>query len=123
MIGKLIPERLIETRKKLGITKTEASAKLDMSKMGYGRYENGQREPSPQTIEFMSYRLGTTPEYLTGISDDPRPDYFLVSQKTDPELYELITLLQDSDSTILKRLTFYYKKISSETTGSGNGGL
>ena len=33
-----IPERLIELRTELGITRAEAASRLNMSAMGYGRY-------------------------------------------------------------------------------------
>ena len=42
-------ERIIQIREQLGMNKAEAARKLNMSAMGYGRYENGQREPSFQT--------------------------------------------------------------------------
>ena len=38
-------ERLISVRKSLGLNKAEAAKKLNMSAMGYGRYESGQRSP------------------------------------------------------------------------------
>ena len=41
----LIPERLINSRKLLGLNKAEAARLLNLSKMGYGRYESGERIP------------------------------------------------------------------------------
>ena len=35
-------ERLKKIRESLGINKAEAARRLNMSAMGYGRYENGQ---------------------------------------------------------------------------------
>ena len=42
----LIPERLIKSRKLLGLNKAEAARLLNLSKMGYDRYESGERSPS-----------------------------------------------------------------------------
>ena len=110
MIKIFMPERLIAVRKSLGINKAEAARRLDLSKMGYGRYESGQRTPSPQTIEFMAQRLGTTVDYLTGISDDPAPDYYIVS-KSEEELFTLITKVRYTDASTLKRLLHYYEEL------------
>ena len=53
------PDRLIKIRTELGITKSEAARQLNMSAMGYGRYENGDRTPSYQTISFIAQKFGT----------------------------------------------------------------
>lgn len=37
------PERLISLRQSLGINKAEAARRLNISAMGYGRYESGER--------------------------------------------------------------------------------
>ena len=55
-----VPERLILIREKLGISKAEAARRVGLSKMGYGRYESGERIPSVQTIEA---------KYVGGLSD------------------------------------------------------
>ena len=54
-----VPERLILIREKLGISKAEAARRVGLSKMGYGRYESGERIPSVQTIEVMAQKLNT----------------------------------------------------------------
>jgi transcriptional regulator with XRE-family HTH domain len=110
MNNTFMPERLISVRKSLGINKAEAARRLDLSKMGYGRYENGQRKPSPQTIEFIAQRLGTTVDYLTGKCDDPTPDYYIIT-KSDPELFALITKIRGCDASTISRLQFYYEEL------------
>ena len=50
----LIPERLRNVREGLGITMAEASRRMNLSKIGYCRYEYGDRSPSPQTIEVFA---------------------------------------------------------------------
>ena len=39
-------ERLIECRKKLGITKQQAAIRMQLSQPAYLRYESGERTPS-----------------------------------------------------------------------------
>ena len=60
-----IPERLISLRQSLGINKAEAARRLNISAMGYGRYESGEREPSYQTVAFIAQTLGSSIEYLS----------------------------------------------------------
>ena len=50
-----LPERLIALRTAQGITRAEAARRLNMSAMGYGRYEKGERTPSYQTVSFMAH--------------------------------------------------------------------
>lgn len=104
------PERLICIRETLGINKAEAARRLDLSKMGYGRYENGQRTPSPQMVEYMAQRLGTTVAFLTGTSDDPAPDQFIITT-AEPELFELITRLRGRTTDDIQRLTYYLEQL------------
>ena len=61
-----IPERLKGIREERNLSKAAAARLLNLSKMGYLRYETGDRTPSYQTIVFMAQKLGTSPEYLTG---------------------------------------------------------
>lgn len=107
---KFQPERLISIREQLGITKAEAARRLNMSAMGYGRYEKGEREPSFQTVSFIAQQLGTSVEYLYGDSDNPDPSSVSISAEKNPELFELIHHCMD-DEQIARRLLSYYKKI------------
>ncbi len=85
-----MPERMQELRLKQGLNKTQAAELLQISKMAYGRYENGERIPSYQYIVYMSQQLGTSPEYLTGKTEDASPKELLISKESEPELFELL---------------------------------
>ena len=91
-------ERLIEIRKELGINKAEAARRLNMSAMGYGRYEKGEREPSFQTVSFIAKTFGTTTDYLFGISNDAKAKSITVSMSEEPELFMLIEHYKNSNS-------------------------
>ena len=105
-------ERLIQCRKKMGITKQEAAKRMNMSQPAYLRYESGTRTPSIHVINSMANVLNTSADYLIGTTDDPHPDSYLINKDTDPELF---TLIEDyrSDPNVKKRLETYYKSISS----------
>ena len=66
--------RLKEIRENLGISKAEAARRLNMTAMGYGRYENGQREPSFQTINYIAQVFGTSSDYLYDKVNNPSAD-------------------------------------------------
>ena len=106
-----IPERLKKIREDRGLNKAEAARLLGLSKMGYLRYESADRTPSHQTIVFMAQKLGTSPDYLIGITEDPTPNEYVISKSDDPELFELITNVIDKKSPARNRLLTYYKKL------------
>ena len=83
---------------------------LNLSKMGYLRYETADRTPSYQTIVFMAQKLGTSPEYLTGKEDTPEPQEYIISKTDDPELFALIQDMIDTKKEARTRLLAYYKE-------------
>ena len=104
-------ERLIQIREQLGMNKAEAARKLNMSAMGYGRYENGQRKPSFQTVCFIASTFNTTSDYLYGLTDDPSPCTITISSSENPELFSLVNSLQ-KDKNLEKRLLTYFNKLN-----------
>ena len=65
MADKIIAKRITAARENLGITKAEASRRLNLSKIGYCRYEYGDRTPSMQTLEVIAQCFNTSVDYLT----------------------------------------------------------
>ena len=106
-----IPERLTSVRKELGINMAEAARRLNLSKMGYLRYEHGDRTPSFQTIEFLARRLGTSAAYLCGETDDPGPEFILISKSESPVLFDLVMEIQHSSDDTPERLRAFYEKM------------
>ena len=106
------PANLIKIRTQLGISKAEAARRLNMSAMGYGRYEKGEREPSFQTVCYIAQIFGTTSDFLYGKTDDPNADSVTVAAEQNPDLFDLVqTCLADEKTA--ERLLAYYKKINS----------
>lgn len=104
-------ERLIECRKKLGITKQQAAIRMQLSQPAYLRYESGERTPSIHVIYYMAHILGTSAEYLTGKSDDPTPNCHYIHEVEKPELFSLIDKVKNCDSETQKRLIAYFQKL------------
>ena len=107
-------ERLIECRKKLGITKQQAAIRMQLSQPAYLRYESGERTPSIHVIYYMAYILGTSADYLTGKSDDPTPNSHYIFETETPELFSLIEKIKNCDSDTQKRLLAYFQMISEQ---------
>lgn len=114
MNEQLLSERIKIARENLGITKAEAARRLNLSKIGYCRYEYGERTPSIQTLEVIARCFNTSVSYLTGETNDMQPDCLIISKKDSPLLFELANSLQDSKDESIKRLLAYYFALSKE---------
>lgn len=107
-----IPERLISLRQSLGISKAAAARMLNMSAMGYGRYESGEREPSYQTVAFIAQAFNSSIEYLYGNTDDKNATTITISSKDEPDLFLLVQSIRN-DKNLLERLLTYAENIKS----------
>lgn len=112
MNKQLKPERLREIRKSLNITMAEASRKLNLSKIGYCRYEYGERTPSTQTVELIAQCFNTSVDYLAGLSNDPKPKKIIIDKEKNEELFVLVEHIQNCDSEQLNRLMKYFKNMN-----------
>lgn len=113
MNKKIIPERLRIAREYTGITMAEAARRLNLSKIGYCRYEYGERTPSLQTLEIIAQCFGTSVDYIVGNTDDMSPDTLVITKDSSPELYEFVRSLCTSDDSTQKRIITYFNKINS----------
>lgn len=104
--------RLTECRKKLGITKIEAAKRMNMAQPTYVRYESGDRSPAIHVIQTMADVLGTSVAYLTGQSDNPAPDTYVISSSSDSELFLLIEQYKSSGRENQEKLLAYARSLS-----------
>ena len=116
MSVKLIPERLSECRKKLGINKLEASQLIGLTQSGYLKYEAGDRKPTIHVAKAIAYAFNTSVDYLIGISDDPSPDCLVVSKKQNPILFTIASDFDALESAQQKRVLSYYLKIKDKSS-------
>ena len=105
-------ERLIACRKKLGITKQEAAIRMQLSQPAYLRYESGERTPSIHVIYYMAHILGTSVEYLTGKTDNPTPNSYIIHEEENSDLFTLIQTYENFDSATQARLLAYFRLLS-----------
>lgn len=112
--------RLINCREKLGITKQEAARRMQMSQPAYLRYESGERTPSIHVIQVMADVLATSAAYLTGQTDNPNPDSYLIKSDTEPDLFELIEKYRNADIKTKNRLLTYLYEITNLTENTSN---
>lgn len=112
MSDTIIAERIKKARESLGISMAEASRRLKLSKIGYCRYEYGERTPSVQTLSLIAQCFGTSVDYLIGKTDDAGSDHLVISKKDEPELFSLVEECRKSDRKTITRLMDYYRKLS-----------
>lgn len=114
MTALLLSERIKIARENMGITKAEAARRLNLSKIGYCRYEYGERTPSIQMLEVIARCFNTSVNYLTGKTDNPTPDYIVISKKDTPIIFELVSYLRNSDDDYAQRLLTYFNALKKE---------
>lgn len=114
MSAHFLPERLKSVRENMGITMAEASRRLNLSKIGYCRYEYGERIPSPQTLEVIAQCFHTSVDYLVGLSDNPEPTQIVINKEKNPELFALIELCQHNNPAQINQLITYYQRMNKE---------
>ena len=101
-----MPERLTALRTAQGITRAEAARMLNMSAMGYGRYEKGERTPSYQTVSFIAQFFNTSTDYLYGLSDDDTALTITIHSSDDPDLFLLLQTAQENKDMIPRLLAY-----------------
>jgi transcriptional regulator with XRE-family HTH domain len=74
-----IGERIIEQRKKLGLTRVQLAQDLDVPHTTLRNYETDQREPGHLMLITLSKKFGVTTDYLLGM------DEIDVENKNSPE--------------------------------------
>lgn len=107
---KFCNERLIQIRESLGINKAEAARRLNMSAMGYGRYESGEREPSFQTVSYIADTFGTTSDFLYGKTEDASCNTITISADKNPEMFQLFEAINNNNE-LTKRLLAYLSNL------------
>lgn len=65
-------ERLKELRVSRNLTQRQVYESVQMSPLGYQRYEYGEREPAYAKLLALADYFDVSLDYLCGRSDDPR---------------------------------------------------
>ncbi|CAM4407338.1 helix-turn-helix domain-containing protein [Paenibacillus xylanexedens] len=77
--------RLKWLREMYGFVQKDMADMVGMSPQGYGKIENGQREPNLETLAKLPELLGESLDFLLGVTDDTRK---IKRVKEDIELYK-----------------------------------
>lgn len=100
----ILGSRLRQRAEQLGISNAEAARRCGLDERRFGHYVSGRREPDLALLVKIAQTLGTTPNWLLGISSEeglatPRSDYldrldFVAKALPDHELGLLVTLAE-----------------------------
>ncbi len=66
----IFAQRLRERAKQLGISNAEAARRIGLEERRYAHYAAGRREPDMATLVNIAETLGTTPNWLLGITSN-----------------------------------------------------
>jgi transcriptional regulator with XRE-family HTH domain len=67
----MLNERIKLTRKKIGMTQADLSAKIGCSRVTIGRWESNERVPTTDDLQKLALALDTSVAYLIGETNDP----------------------------------------------------
>ena len=91
MKGKLVPERLKAAREAKGLSLPEAAKAIGIDKAALWRYEHGEMGASDTAIRILAMYLGTSVDYLTGVTDNPAPVVLPVDVQSYQNIGKLIS--------------------------------
>lgn len=111
MKQEIIVERLIECRKKTGLSQAEAAEKIGVSQPAYQRYEAGARTPSVQVVKEIAKAFNTSVAYLTGGSDTISSDYIVIDREESPLLFSMVEQCKECSEEQLKQLVEYFRRM------------
>lgn len=108
-------EKLKELRKNLKIKQQDIADYLKISRQAYSHYENGQRQPTPETLQKLADYFGVSVDYLLGRDINPimdRPESqivenfinqysYLFSEKEFRAYTELYSLMNETQKIFI----------------------
>lgn len=90
-----LPDKLIELRKRYGLSQKEVANKLKISPSIVSSYEHGERTPSTEMLLSLSYLYNCSTDYLLG-KISARPSISIDTTKLNDKQINAINLLIDS---------------------------
>ena len=63
--------RLYAARMNKGVSQQEVANFLGVTRVAYTRYENGSRNPDPETLSKLAEYFGVTADYILGLDEHP----------------------------------------------------
>jgi transcriptional regulator with XRE-family HTH domain len=115
MENKLNCINLKKAREAMGISKLEASKRMNIPQSSYVRYENGVRKPTQATIVQMAQVLNTSADYLMGKTDSQAADTIIIRKEDNPELFKILEEVRKFDDEKLQRFYAYFTLMKKDT--------
>lgn len=98
-----IGERIVEQRKKLGMTRVQLAQDLDIPHTTLRNYETDQREPGHLMLIKLSQKFGVTTDYLLCVNDDDCEEN---KKSPEPKGSEDDRISVDEMKIVLRRLGY-----------------
>ena len=70
----MLPKRLKELRKQMGLTQKEVAEKIQVGQNSYSNWENGNRKPTAETTSKLADFFNVSPNYLLGNTEIKNPN-------------------------------------------------
>ena len=103
--------RLVQLRKKRGLTQQQIADEIGVNRGSYSNWEKGKREPNFETLLKLASILNTTTSYLLGESDicyGYGSKEFEEYMKNNPDIFSEVFINQTRDT--IKTLPYLAKK-------------
>lgn len=101
----IFSDRLVSLMRQKGITQKQLSAQINITPSAMSYYANGSRTPSGEILAKIAKALGTSTDYLLGITDAPQ------TSAPNPELHYLQRNLGKLDPEQLRKAETLLKTV------------
>ncbi|MBQ7858449.1 MAG: helix-turn-helix domain-containing protein [Oscillospiraceae bacterium] len=101
----IFSDRLVSLMRQKGITQKQLSAQINITPSAMSYYANGSRTPSGEILTKIAKALGTSTDYLLGITDAPQ------TSAPNPELHYLQRNLGKLDPEQLRKAETLLKTV------------
>lgn len=101
----IFSDRLVSLMRQKGITQKQLSAQINITPSAMSYYANGSRTPSGEILAKIAKALGTSTDYLLGITDAPQ------TSAPNPELHYLQRNLSKLDPEQLRKAETLLKTV------------
>lgn len=105
-----LSERLKTLRKNKKLSQQEIANKLDVSRVAYTNWENGNREPNLDKITQLAFYLDTTIDFLLGKSDINYYDDTEIDSETDIDYGREVSEDETEAEEISRDIKYQFKK-------------
>ncbi|SRR5258708_5740978 len=107
---RIVPERLRARRQELRLTQEEVAERTSTNQSTISQLERGEQSPTVRSLVNLAQALGTSMEWLLGLSENASPDINHVEDLDDLER-EAVAILRSSDPARRKQLISVFRAI------------